>query len=94
MKKENLNRGSVQSIQLRAGDLVRGESGILWLTFEAEQGDIILRHGDIWKATRRGKVVVQAMTDASLSLGQITGKKLIDLLQPWRVINQRDLLRS
>lgn len=57
----------IWSANLRAGQSVRCERGVLWLTQSGEARDIILRVGQRWTAKRRGLAVAQAMGDSRLA---------------------------
>ncbi|RYG63740.1 DUF2917 domain-containing protein [bacterium] len=64
---ESLEIGEVKSVDMRRGEKLRCETGTLWLTFDGEGRDIILREGDIWAAPKNGRAVVQALTAGSFS---------------------------
>jgi hypothetical protein len=90
MSKSNLQKGQVQSLTTGVGDLIHVERGILWLTITGESNDILLRRGESWRASRAGKVVVQALQHAAFEQrGQATESRVKtwdSLLKPirWR----------
>ncbi|BCM89801.1 hypothetical protein IAD21_01649 [Abditibacteriota bacterium] len=66
---QTLRHNQTQTVEARPGLEVRSTSGILWLTQEGEAADILLQAGQSWKASRAGRVVVQAIvTDANWAM--------------------------
>ena len=51
---------AVWSARLHAGESVRCERGLVWLTQSGDARDYFLRAGESFTARRRGKVVAQA----------------------------------
>lgn len=66
----NERRLSSQDIQrlagIHPGDAILVTQGILWVTQEGDPNDYVLSAGERFIANRRGSVVVEALTDASL----------------------------
>lgn len=52
------------SARLNTGESVRCERGVLWLTQSGDATDYLLRAGQSFTATRRARVVVQAMEES------------------------------
>ena len=52
---------AIWSETLQAGERVRCERGVVWLTQSGDPEDYILRAGDDFTATRRGRIVAQAL---------------------------------
>jgi hypothetical protein len=60
-----LAHGSVRTIDPAAARVVRCITGTLWLTQEGNPADVVLGAGERFVAARRGKIVVQALSDAA-----------------------------
>lgn len=55
----------ISLVQLRR-ILVKAEAGELWVSVEGESKDYILRDGEELSIRKKGKVLVQALSDAKL----------------------------
>jgi hypothetical protein len=67
--------GAVYGLEARAGDTMCVTSGDVWLTQSGDSTDYILRGGETFHASRRGRIVVQAMTPASIDIQRGDTKK-------------------
>jgi hypothetical protein len=47
---------------------IRAIAGDVWITQAGNERDVILVKGDVFTPARRGRVVVQALTDARIAL--------------------------
>ena len=56
---------------------IRCTSGIVWVTQEGDAGDVVLRRGETVVTRTRGKVAVQALTDASFRSGAVTEQRAV-----------------
>jgi len=66
-----LTRLRMDDVRSLVGDRGRGMAvfqGQIWLTQDCDPRDVILNAGDSFAFDRRGKVVVEALTDASVFL--------------------------
>lgn len=67
MTNNNLRTGEVLSFPVVEGEVISSESGLFWLTIEGRQEDVLLKAGQSWAASVKGKVVVQAMREGVLA---------------------------
>jgi Protein of unknown function (DUF2917) len=65
-----LQRGRFLRIQGGAGSTVTAHAGSVWITEEASARDVVLRPGQSLKLRRPGLALVEAMSDAAISLGR------------------------
>jgi hypothetical protein len=64
-----LRAGQLHAIAAPGGLIVRCAAGDVWVTQEGNPGDIVLSGGEQFQPHPRGKVVLQAVTDATVMLG-------------------------
>ena len=68
MKSIDLARGQIVSLRGAAGHTVRARKGTVWITEENALGDVMLEHGQSFRISRTGLTVVEAFSDASLTV--------------------------
>jgi ferric-dicitrate binding protein FerR (iron transport regulator) len=62
-----LTRNSFWSVQSRPNEIeVECREGKVWITQEGDDRDVILRAGGQFRIEKRGRVIVQAVTDAEI----------------------------
>jgi len=64
-----LARGEAVPLRDVQGRTVRTHSGRIWITEENGTRDVVLEPGDSFRLARAGLAVVEAFTDASISIG-------------------------
>jgi hypothetical protein len=62
-----LARGQTYPLRDVAGRTVHAHEGRIWLT-EERGGDVVLQAGESFRLARRGLAVVEAFSDASISV--------------------------
>ena len=65
-----LRQRAVWSAPLNVGEGVCCERGIVWLTQSGDTRDYLLRAGECFTVTRRGRIVAQAMEESLLRVGE------------------------
>jgi len=64
-----LHRRDFQRLdKVKRGSTLSCDSGVLWVTQPGDHRDYILLSGDQMEVTKRGKVLVEAMREATLHL--------------------------
>jgi len=63
-----LARGAAMPVRGGAGHTVHAHEGRIWITEEASSADVVLRPGESFRLARRGLAVVEALSDASISI--------------------------
>lgn len=63
-----LVRGEAVPIHDAAGRTVRAHAGRVWITEENEPRDVVLEAGESFRLVRSGLAVVEAFSDASISI--------------------------
>jgi hypothetical protein len=63
-----LARGEAMPVLGGAGNTVLAHEGRIWITEEAGNADVVLRPGESFRLARRGLAVVEALSDASISI--------------------------
>ena len=66
--KINLQRGQFLRVVDGAGSTVTAHGGSVWITEENSVRDVVLREGRSLVLRRRGVTLVEAFSDASISL--------------------------
>ena len=66
--KIQLQRGEAIPVRGGAGQTVHAHEGRIWITEEAGRADVVLRPGESFRLARRGLAVVEALSDASISI--------------------------
>jgi hypothetical protein len=66
--KIQLERGEAIPLRGSAGHTVHAHEGRIWITEEAGSADVVLRAGESFRLARRGLAVVEALSDASISI--------------------------
>jgi Protein of unknown function (DUF2917) len=61
-------RGDAVPVRDAAGHTVHAHEGQVWITEEAGIDDVMLRPGESFQLARRGLAVVEALSDASISI--------------------------
>lgn len=93
-----LHQSTFIEIELEAGEalsLLRAEacelhclSGTLWLTEENGDGDIVLKRGDRYRLTRRGRTVIEAVGRQQGACCRLrlppSPQRFADALRMWR----------
>ena len=64
-----LTRGETVPLRDGAGRTVRAHSGRVWITEENGARDVVLQPGDSLRLAHSGLAVVEAFSDASISIG-------------------------
>ena len=64
-----LGRGEIIDMRDAAGHTVFAHEGFLWITEENSGRDVLLRPGQSFRLAGPGLAIVEAFTDASISLG-------------------------
>jgi hypothetical protein len=64
----NLQRGRFLRLQHGAGSTVVTHSGSVWITEQDNQHDVVLSPGQSFTLSRPGLTLVEAFSDASISL--------------------------
>jgi hypothetical protein len=63
-----LQRGKVLRVPQAAGKTVTAHAGTLWITEQGNPRDVMLRSGERFRLIQNGLAIVEAFSDASLSL--------------------------
>jgi hypothetical protein len=63
-----LARGEAVPVRDAAGQTVHAHEGRVWITEEAAIDDVMLLPGESFRLARRGLAVVEALSDASISI--------------------------
>lgn len=63
-----LARGKVVSIRDAAGWTVRAHEGRVWITEQSSVQDVLLEPGEAFRLARPGLALVEAVSDASISI--------------------------
>jgi len=63
-----LTRGETVPLRNRVGRTVRAHSGRVWITEENGAYDVVLEPGGSFRLARSGLAVVEAFSDASISI--------------------------
>lgn len=64
-----LTRGKVVSIRDAAGWTIRAHEGRIWITEQSSAEDVLLDPGQSFRFARPGLALVEAVSDASISIG-------------------------
>lgn len=64
----NLQRGQFLRVVDGAGSTVTAHGGAVWITEENSARDVVLREGRSMRLRRSGVALVEAFSDASISL--------------------------
>jgi hypothetical protein len=64
-----LSRGEAMPVRDGAGGTVYAHEGRVWITEEDARADVMLAAGESFRLARRGLAVVEALSDASISIG-------------------------
>ena len=65
----HMHRRDFQRIgAVKPGDTIFCDSGILWITQAGDRRDYVLRQGQEMTVTQRGKVLVEAISEADLHI--------------------------
>lgn len=67
--KIDLRRGKFLRIRGGAGSTVTAHAGSVWITEEANPRDVVLRSGQSLRLRRSGLALVEAISDAAVSIG-------------------------
>lgn len=67
--KIDLRRGKFLRIRGGAGSTVTAHAGSVWITEEANPRDVVLRPGQSLRLRRSGLALVEAISDAAVSIG-------------------------
>ena len=68
MKSIDLARGEIISLRGAAGHTVHAREGTLWVTEERATNDVMLERGQSFRLSGTGLTVVEAFSDASLTI--------------------------
>lgn len=68
MKSFLLARGETVPLRGVQGRTVRAHSGRIWITEENGSGDVVLEPGESFRLAHSGLAVVEAFSDASVSI--------------------------
>ena len=68
MTELHLGRGQHLPVRGAAGRTVHAHAGRVWITEENSASDIVLNAGQSFRLERPGLAIVEAFTDASLSI--------------------------
>jgi len=63
-----LQRGRLYRVRQGAGSTLTARNGTIWITEQDSLRDVVLRAGQSFTLERRGLALVEALSDASLSL--------------------------
>jgi DUF2917 family protein len=63
-----LARGEAVPVRDGAGHIVQAHEGRVWITEENDTQDVVLQAGESFRLARRGLAVVEAFSDASISI--------------------------
>ncbi len=63
-----LKRGELLRMQRRAGSTLRAHAGAVWVTEQASPRDVVLRAGESFRLAHPGLALVEAFSDASISI--------------------------
>ena len=63
-----LTRGEAVPVRNAAGHTVQAHEGRVWITEEAGLADVMLQPGESFHLARSGLAVVEALSDASISI--------------------------
>jgi hypothetical protein len=63
-----LERGEAMPVRGGAGRIVYTHAGRVWITEENAVEDVVLRAGESFRLGQRGLAVVEALSDASISI--------------------------
>jgi len=63
-----LARGEAVPVRDAAGRTLHAHEGHVWITEEAAAADVVLGAGESFRFARRGLAVVEALSDASISI--------------------------
>jgi hypothetical protein len=66
--KIQLSRGEAMPVRDGAGGTVHAHEGRVWITEEDTLADVVLGAGESFRLARRGLAVVEALSDASISI--------------------------
>ena len=77
-----LTAGEAVTIADVRGATLRVRRGVLWVTQERVQEDVILRAGDTWTVERDGATVLEAQEDARV---YVVGRQLAPPPRPRRI---------
>ena len=64
----HLSRGKAVPVRDAAGRTVHAHEGRVWITEENSARDVVLDAGQSFRLARRGLAVVEAFSDASISI--------------------------
>jgi DUF2917 family protein len=68
VKSIDLARGGIISLRGAAGHTVHARKGTLWVTEERATDDVMLQRGQSFRLSGTGLTVVEAFSDASLTI--------------------------
>lgn len=68
METIDLQRGRILRLHRGAGKTVTARTGAVWITEEGRLDDVVLRPGESFTLGRRGLALVEAFSDASVSV--------------------------
>lgn len=63
-----MTRGQILRLRDVAGNTVSASGGSVWITEENSPRDVVLKPGQSWPLTRPGLVIVEAFSEASITL--------------------------
>jgi hypothetical protein len=63
-----LHRGKLVRVREGAGNTVAAHAGMVWITEQGSLRDVVLRGGQSFTLGRPGLALVQAFSDASISI--------------------------
>lgn len=69
----DLHRGILVRVREGAGSTVTAHAGTVWLTAQGSLRDVLLRSGESFTLGRPGLALVQAFSDASISIDPTRG---------------------
>jgi hypothetical protein len=69
----DLHRGILVRVREGAGSTVTAHAGTVWLTEQDSLRDVLLRSGESFTLGRPGLALVQAFSDASISIDPTRG---------------------
>ena len=64
----SLAKGKSVRMRKAAGSTLRVLDGSVWITEEDSPRDVVLSRGQVFRLSRRGLTIVEALGDASISL--------------------------
>jgi hypothetical protein len=73
----NLPARALWSIDPKPGMVIRCVSGNLWITQTGDARDTVLHAGEMFTPAIKGRVVVQALTDARISISDRDGARAL-----------------